>query len=387
MLHYRNIALILATVAFTICFAVWGLIAPLAPQFRELYDLSATEVGVLVAVPVLLGSLARIPMGLLTDRYGARLVFTALMLFLLIPVFLVGFANGYYALLFWGFWLGLAGSSFAVGVPYVARWFPPAEQGFALGVYGMGNIGTAVSSFLAPVVSETSGWPTAFWIFIPALLIIAALFALAGREAGPITQVEPFGARLRVLGRPLVWILTLFYFITFGGFVALSIYLPTFLVATFGLMGADAGRRTAGFVVAATLARPLGGLLSDRWGGSRILTWVFVAIVILSIILAFGPDLVIATIVFLCIAVALGIGNGAVFKLVAERFAGEVGTVTGLVGAGGGIGGFFPPIVMGFVEDATHSFAIGFMLLSEFALAALIVNLLVFEKKAGPLMH
>lgn len=385
MLLYRNIALALATVAFALCFAVWGLIAPLAPQFREMFDLSATEAGILVAVPVILGSLARIPMGLLTDRYGARVVFTALMLFLSIPVLLIGFADSYATLLFWGFWLGLAGSSFAIGVPYVARWFPPVQQGFALGVYGTGNIGTAISNSLAPILSATYGWPVAFWVFLPALVLMAAFFAILGREAGPIARVEPFGVRLRVLRRPLVWVLTLFYFITFGGFVAFSIYLPTFLVDAFGLARAEAGALAALFVVVATLSRPVGGVLSDRWGGSRVLTWVFIDIAILAVILAFRPELWLTTAVFLGIAIGLGIGNGAVFKLVAELYAGEVGTVTGLVGAGGGLGGFFPPIVMGFVRDVTGSFAIGFMLLSEFALAALFLNLLILEWRAGVL--
>ncbi|MCL5960192.1 MAG: MFS transporter [Chloroflexi bacterium] len=385
MLHYRNVALALATVAFTLCFAVWGLIAPLAPQFKEMYDLSSTEAGILVAVPVLLGSLARIPVGLLTDRYSARIVFTALLLFLLIPTLLIGFANSYPLLLFWGFWLGTAGSTFAIGVPYVAQWFPPAQQGFALGIYGMGNIGTALSSFLAPMVSTAYSWPTVFWLFLPALLLMAVIFALFGREAAPPAQLEPIGTRLKALTRPLVWILTLFYCITFGGFVALSIYLPTFLVDTFGLMKADAGARTAGFVIVATLTRPVGGLLSDRWGGGRVLTWIFVVIAALAVVLAFGPEMRLATVAFLGIAASLGLGNGAVFKLVSQYYPTEVGTVTGLVGAGGGIGGFFPPIVMGFVRDATGSFAIGFMLLSEFALAALILNLSVIQRKANDL--
>lgn len=387
MLHYRYVALILATAAFALCFALWGLIAPLAPLFRGIHSLSATETGILIAVPVILGSLARIPVGLLTDRYGGRVVFTTLCLFLLIPAVALGFANSYAMLLFLGFWLGMAGSSFAIGIPYVARWFPSAGQGLALGIYGMGNIGTALSNFLAPLVAAAYGWPLAFWLFLPALLLMAALFWLFGREAGVLGQTRPLGERLRILGHPLVWILTLFYFITFGGFVALSIYLPTFLVDVYGLINTDAGARAAGFVVVATLARPLGGLLADRWGGTGVLTWVFVAIAILAIVLAFGPGLWLTSVAFLGIAAALGIGNGAVFKLVAQYYAAEAGTVAGMVGAGGGLGGFFPPILMGLVKDMTGSFAIGFMLLSEFALAALILNLLILERKAGTFIH
>lgn len=380
-----GVALALATVAFALCFAVWGLISPLAPQFRELYELSATEAGLLVAVPVLLGSLARIPLGALTDRYGGRLVFTVLILVVTVPVALAGLTSSFAGILAVSLFLGLAGASFAVGIPFVARWYPASRQGFALGVYGMGNIGTAIAGLTAPRIAQSLGWPWAFWLFLPTLLAMAAIFWLVGREApGFAPRAQSLADRFSVLRRePVSWVLALFYFVTFGGFVAISVYLPTLLVSEFGLDRVDAGARAAGFVVLATLARPLGGYSADRWGGTPVLNAVFVAVAALAIVLAFGPGIVLITVAFLGIAFALGIGNGAVFKLVAEYFPRETGTVTGLVGAAGGLGGFFPPLLLGAVRDLTGSYSIAFMLLSEFALGALIVNLLALQRRAS----
>lgn len=382
-----RIALALSTLAFALCFAVWGLIAPLAPFFRELYRLSGTEVGLLVAVPVVLGSLARIPLGLLTDRFGGRLVFSGLLLALVVPTVLAGLTRSFGALLAVSFLLGIAGASFAVGVPFVARWFPAERQGFALGVYGMGNVGTALASALAPRLATDHGWPAAFWVFVPALVTMAILFWLLARDApGP----RPSGSlteRLAVFRRaPVAWVLALFYFVTFGGFVAISVYLPTLLVDAYRLDRTDAGLRAAGFVALATLARPLGGSLADRWGGTPILNAVFLVVAAFAVVLAFGPGMPVITVAFLAIAFMLGLGNGAVFKLVAEHFPRETGVVTGLVGAAGGLGGFFPPLVMGAVRDITGSYAIGFMLLSEFALVCFIVNLLALQRRAAVLM-
>jgi MFS transporter, NNP family, nitrate/nitrite transporter len=378
-------ALALATCAFLVCFAAWGLLSPLAPYFRDLYRLSATQVGLLVAVPVLLGSLARIPLGILTDRYGGRLVFTLLMLVVLVPLALAGFTRSYEGLLAVSFFLGLAGASFAVGVPFVARWYPPSSQGFALGIYGVGNAGTALAAIVAPRVAESYGWPVAFWVFIPVVLAMAALFWVFGRDApGRVAVTGSLGERFAVFRRePVSLVLALFYFVTFGGFVALGAYLPTLLVGEYGLDRVDAASRTAGFIAMATLARPLGGYLADRIGGTAILNGVFAGVALLAVVLAFQPGMIAITIAFLGIALGLGLGNGAVFKLVSAYFPRETGTVTGLVGAAGGLGGFFPPLLMGAVRDATGSYAIGFMLLSEFALVCLIVNLLALQSRAA----
>jgi MFS transporter, NNP family, nitrate/nitrite transporter len=376
--------LALATLALLVSFAVWGLVSPLAPTFRERYRLSAAEVGLLVAMPVLLGSLGRIPLGLLTDRFGGKRVFSILLLAILVPLALVGLTTSFPALLGASLLLGIAGTAFAVGVPFVSRWFPPRRQGMALGVYGIGSGGTAISSFFAPRLAERIGWQATFWVFMPAVALMAAAFWLLGRDAPaaprpPQTLGQRFGVMRR---RPVAWVLALFYFVTFGGLVAMSVYLPTLLVDAYGLSRIDAGARTAGFVVLATLCRPLGGTLADRAPATSILNAVFLVVAALAIVLAFGPDFVVLTIAVLGIAAALGFGNGAVFKLVAELFPTETGTVTGVVGAAGGLGGFFPPLVVGAVFDVTGAYAIGFMLLSEFALGCLIVNLLALQRRA-----
>ena len=381
-------ALILSTTMFAVCFMVWGLIAPLAPRFRDLYDLSSTQVGLLVAVPVLLGSIARLPLGLLTDRYGGRLVFTVLLTSLIAPAFVAGLTDSYTGLLAVSFFLGVAGASFAVGVPFVSRWYPPERQGFALGIYGMGNIGTAIASFAAPRLADEFGWRWAFWIFVPILAVSALAFWSLARNApslGP-PQSLPLSQRFAVFReRPISWVLALFYFVTFGGFVAIAVYLPTLLVDQYDLSTTDAATRAAGFVVVATLARPAGGILADRWGGSPVLNAVFLVVALFAIVLAFEPGLITITVAFLGIGLMLGVGNGAVFKLVPEYFPGQAGIVTGLVGAAGGLGGFFPPLLMGVVYDTTSSYAIGYMLLSEFALVCLIINLLVLQRRASML--
>ncbi len=341
----RHVAL--ATLSFTVCFAAWGLLSAFAPRFRAAFDLSASQTALLVAVPVLLGSLFRIPAGILADRFGGRAVFTVLMLVSAVPVLLVPHAGDYRTLLVVAFFLGLAGSSFAVGVGYVSRWTPPARQGAAVGLYGLGNIGQSAAVFLGPVVAGAMGVAFVFRAVAAALVAWAIVFALLARDAPSPAPPRGFSATASLLGRPLAWVLALFYFLTFGGFVAFSIYLPTLLNNLFGLSPTDAGFRTAGFVVLATLLRPVGGTLADAIGGARVLRGVFLGVVPFALLLAW-PSIVPFTVGALGCAALLGLGNGAVFKLVPQYFPGETGTVTGLVGAMGGLGGFFPPLLLGF---------------------------------------
>jgi MFS transporter, NNP family, nitrate/nitrite transporter len=376
-------ALVLATLAFALCFSVWGLVAPLAPRFQDLYELSGTQISLVIATPVILGSIFRIPLGLLTDRFGGRAVFTVLMLLLVFPVVMIGFFGGSFGgLLFWGFLIGLAGASFAVGIPYVSAWFPPERQGLALGIYGMGNIGTAIAAYSAPAIAARLGWEWAFWMFVIPLVAFAAIFWILGRDAPRSGPRMPVTEGMKVFkDEAMPWILSLFYFLTFGGFVALGIYLPQLLVDVFSLEATDAGMRAAGFVVLATLARPAGGWVADRIGGSRTLLIVFAGLPVLALVLAASPGMVFFTFAALTIALLLGLGNGAVFKLVAEMYPGKTGAVTGVVGAAGGLGGFFPPIVMGIVRDATGGYGIGFALLAVFAAGCFAVNFHVMRKQ------
>lgn len=359
LLPTRNLAL--ATVAFALCFSTWGLIAPLAKKFQDELDLTSTETLFLTAVPVILGSLFRIPVGLLTDRYGGRRMFSLLLAVSAVPAILFGYATGYWALVGVGFLLGVAGSSFAIGVPFVSGWYRIERQGLAVGIYGMGNIGTAVAAFTAPAVVNTWGRPTLGWATGLILLGGAAVFWLGAVDP---PRGEPSHYREVLASGWRLYRLAVFYFVTFGGFVALALLLPKLLVDWFDLSLVDAGLRAAGFTVAATFARPVGGWLSDRFGAYPVLVLAFAGIAVDAAVLAAiasTPRIVPITIACLSLGVFLGTGSGAVFKLVPAEFPNDTGAAAGLVGTAGGLGGFFPPLVMGVVKDVTGSYTLGFV--------------------------
>lgn len=369
-------ALFFSTTAFAVSFAVWGLISALAPTFTQAYQLSATEKSLMIALPVLLGSLGRLPAGMLADRYGGRKIFAAMLVLAAIPAALIGLSTSYAQLLVLGLFLGLAGTTFPVGVGFTSKWFSGEKQGSALGVYGMGNIGQSVAVFGAPVLAAALGaWRPVFFVFAALSLIWGVVFYLFARDAAQTAEPKTLSENLSVLKRsPLAWVLSLFYFLTFGGFVALAIYLPTLLRDQFALTPTDAGARTAGFVLLATLMRPVGGWLADRTGGARVLLLVFASVAGFGFLMSYAwmPTFTVG---------ALGLGNGAVFKLVPQYFPKETGTVTGLVGAFGGLGGFFPPLMLGVIRDATGSYTLGFVFLALFALMCLAVNYLVLLRR------
>ena len=376
-----NLQLGLAAFSFAVCFAAWGLISAFAPRFRESFHLTATQTAFLVSVPVLLGALFRIVTGMLSDRFGGRIIFTLLMFVVAVPAYLVPDVSSYQTLLIVAFFLGIAGSSFAVGVGFVSRWFPPDKQGSALGVYGLGNIGQSAAVFLGPVLAAVVGWQNIFRGSAALLVIWGIGYYLLARNSPRTAPPAGIGAMFRLLARErLSWLLSLFYFLTFGGFVAFSIYLPVLLKDQFGLTPADAGFRTAGFVVLATLSRPLGGWLSDRIGGARVLHAVFLGIIPFALLMSW-PSMLPFTVGALGCAFLLGNGNGAVFKLVPEYFPKDVGTVTGLVGAMGGLGGFFPPLLLGFFRDHVHTVWPGFALLALASAALWRANGMVFLPK------
>lgn len=359
--------LTLATGAFAFCFAVFGSASAMMPVIKKTMGLTPFQVSLGLAVPVLLGSLGRIPLGMLTDRLGGRLIFSLTMAFSAIAAFFTGIATTYPMYLVGAFFLGIALASFSVGVGFVSRWYPPERQGFALGIYGAGNAGQSLAAFGAPLLAAAFGYAWGFWTFGVLLTVWLALFLVTARNAPVEAKPQTLAQSLQPLRDPMAWVLSLFYFLTFGGFVAMSIYLPIFLTEMFSLTPADAGLRTAGFVVLATALRPYGGSLADRVGGLRILLYVFPAVAGLSLFLA-CPSIYTFTVGALGMAAAIGLGNGAVFKLVPQYFPASVGTVTGLVGAAGGLGGFFPPLVVGALRQATGSFSPGFVLLGLFAL-------------------
>jgi NNP family nitrate/nitrite transporter-like MFS transporter len=364
--------LILATAAFALCFTAWSLIAPFAKTFKKDLGLSYTEALFLTAVPVVLGSLLRIPLGYMTDRRGGRLVFSLLLAVSALPAVLFGYAHGYWALIGVGFLLGIAGASFAVGVPFVSGWYGRERQGFALGVYGMGNIGTAIAFFGAPPVSNHWGRSTVGWITAASLLTGAALFWLFARDAPARGAPARYGDVLRAGWR--LYRLAFFYFITFGGFVAMGFLLPTLLQDWFGYSKSEAGARAAGFIIAATLARPVGGWIADRAGALPVLVLAFAGIAADAAVLAAlapTPRIVPITIASLTLGVFLGGGSGAVFKLVPNEFPDNPGAAAGVVGAAGGLGGFFPPVYVGLVKDAEGTYTYGFVGLLVFVTACL----------------
>jgi NNP family nitrate/nitrite transporter-like MFS transporter len=378
-----RLQLTLGTGAFALCFAVFGSLSAMMPILKRQMHLTAVQTSIAIALPVLLGSIGRIPLGMLTDRFGGRVVFSAVMMLSLIPAFLMGGVHDFNQLLIYGFLIGIGLASFSVGVGFVSGWYTAERQGFALGVYGAGNIGQSLAAFGAPVLATAYGFRWGFWTFGLLLAVWLAIFAVAAHNAPQRGSAKSFTETLRPLSDRRSWVLSIYYFLTFGGFVAMAVYLPIFLTEMFHLTPENAGLRSAGFVVLATLMRPVGGILADKVGGRSILMWVFPATGLMAALMAV-PLMATFTVGALGMAAAIGLGNGAVFKLVPEFFPQSVGSVTGLVGAAGGLGGFFPPLVLGFVKQKTGTFLPGFLLLSAFCLLCLL--LLATQRKSQPAM-
>ena len=380
-----TIMLALATVGFALCFWAWALISPLGSAYADEFGLTAFEQALLVAVPVIVGSLGRIPVGALTDRLGARTMFPAVAALTIIPVLFVGFAGVSFPLvIIGGFFLGLGGTSFAVGVPMVNAWFPPARRGTAIGIFGAGMGGTAISAFSTVQIADAWGRPAPFVIVAVALAIYAAV-ARAMLVDPPGRPVAAAGSLWRrawsTLRQPVTLKLSWLYAIGFGGFVAFSVYLPTYLVNSYGMQRGDAALRTAGFVILAVAMRPVGGWLSDRLRPVPVLTVCFTLTALFAAGAAAGLHLMPqGTVMFLGLAAVLGAASGAVFALVAELVEpARVGAVTGIVGAAGGLGGFVPPLVMGVVYGATGHYAIGLGLLAAVGLGTAVFAFLGFR--------
>ena len=368
--------LVVATLAFTVGVWAWAMLSPLAPRFQTLLSLSHLQVAALVAVPVLVGAAGRVPIGALADRFGGRVMMSLVALVSAVPVMFLALTDGYASLLIGGIVLGLGGTMFAVGVPHVSAWFPASKRGLATGIFGAGNAGSAITALSMPGLVDSMGKPQAFAIVAVALMVVSILSFVLLRNApswkpsreGMIHKIKS------VVGMRVVWEMSILYAIVFGGFVAMSNYLPTYLRSEYGLSVTDASAKMAGFVALAVLMRPIGGYLADKITGLKVLIGSLTIIGLCAILIAFkGLLMVHATIGFLGLAVGLGLGAGAVFAYIARNIpASKVGVATGIVGAIGGLGGFFPPFVMGVVKELTGSYSIGLMLLSEVAFAALV---------------
>lgn len=368
---YRNLAM--ATIGFTLTFWAWDLVAPLGSDFKDRLNLSSFEQSLLVAVPVIVGSLGRVPVGALTDRYGAKKMFPLVSALTIIPVLLIIPAkHSFGAMLAVGFLLGLGGTTFAIGIPLVNSWFPPARRGFALGVFGMGMGGVALSGYFTPRIAK-HGENLPFIVVAIALAAFAvlALLLITDRPDRPV-PTSSLGTRLGQAGRLRVtWELSALYAIGFGGIVAFGVYLPTYLKTWYDLSPTDAGTKAAGFALVTVIFRPIGGWLSDRMHPATVTTVALAVVALFAVVQAFDPRLnPTGTICFLLMAAGLGTASGSVFALVSQVTPQpQVGSVTGIVGAVGGLGGFLPPLVMGAIYSAKDSYSIGFMLLSDLALA------------------
>ncbi len=377
-----NLALALCFAGFLLTFWAWALMGPLGATYKEDLGLSSFQQSLVVALPVVVGSLGRIPVGALTDRLGGRTMFPLIAALTIIPTLFVGFVDSsLIVLLIGGFFLGIGGTSFAVGVPTVNSWFPPNRRGTAIGIFGAGMGGTAVAAFTTLRLRDAFGDQAPF-------ILVAVLLAIYAVTARMLLQNSPAWApaqgnwvvkAARTLARPVTLKLSWMYAMGFGGFVAFSVYLPTYLHNFYELEIEDAALRTAIFVVVAVACRPLGGALADRFDGGWVLVISYVVTGLMAAAASERMPLIgiddgsfypVGTAVFLVMAASLGVASGAVFALVAELVEpSSVGSVTGIVGAVGGLGGFVPPLLLGYFWTADSNYRTGLLLL--FALSVI----------------
>ncbi len=387
-----SLMLAVATIGFAVNFWAWALISPLGPMFRQqgtLGSLSESDVALMVAVPVVVGSLGRIVVGALTDRYGGRVMFPLISAVTILPVLFLAFValDSYSLILVGGFFLGIAGTSFAVGVPFVNAWFPPDRRGLAVGIFGAGMGGTAISALTTVKLYGNVGEKAPFLITAAVLAAYAVVSWVVLRDApGRVVPQTSLGSRLMANARlPITWQAAILYAVAFGGYVAFSVYLPAYLKTEYGLSPAGAANRMAGFVVVAVVMRPLGGWLSDRIGSVPVLVAGYAVVVAGAAVAAGHPPVdSVGAVAFLSMAAALGCGSGATFALIAQvTEPARVGGVTGLVGAAGGFGGFVPPLLMGYIYGRTESYALGLGLLSVTAALTLALTLTVVRRTAA----
>lgn len=374
----RKIQLPLQTSNLVVGFMIWVLISSLLPFIREDIAIAPENVAIVTAIPVVLGSVLRIPLGYYANVFGARIIFAVSFILLLFPVYYLSIAKTMTDLIIAGTFLGIGGAIFSVGVTSLPKYYPKEKHGLINGIYGMGNAGTAISTFAAPVVAAQFGWPLTIRLYLVLLLFFIVLNFFLGDRKEPRSK-EPIMEQIKsVYKDQKLWFFSLFYFITFGSFVAFTVFLPSFLVDFFALDKVDAGLRTAGFIVIATAVRPIGGWLADKFQPLFILMAVFAGLTIAAIILAFSPAIGLYTVGSLLIALAAGIGNGVIFKLVPFYFSKQAGTVNGIVSMMGGLGGFFPPLLLSTIFTITGSYSIGFMAFSQVALVSLVLVLWLY---------
>lgn len=376
-----GLQLSLQTSSLVVGFMVWVLISSLMPYITADIPLTSGQASIVTAIPVILGSLMRIPIGFYADRFGARIIFFISFLILLFPVFYLSVASSFADLVIGGLILGIGGATFSIGVTSLPKYYPKEKHGFINGVYGVGNIGTAITTFGAPIIAESIGWQGTVRVFLIIVVVYSALIFIFGDRKEAKVKKSMVEQIRGVYKNSTLWFLSLFYFITFGAFVAFTMFLPSFLVDNFGLAPVDAGIRTAIFILIATLLRPVGGLLADKFNPFIILMFVFIGVAFSGILLSFSPDIIWYTVGALAVGITVGVGNGTVFKLVPLYFSKQAGIVNGIVSAMGGLGGFFPPLLLTAVANITGHHAIAFMLMSEFAFVSFVIVIFMYYQE------
>ena len=375
--------LIVSTLAFTVCFMVWMMFGVIGIPIKKMLNLSATEFGLLAATPVLTGSLIRVPLGIWTDRYGGRIVMSILMAITIPAIWLMSYATVYWHFLVIGLFVGLAGGSFSVGTPYVARWFPKDRQGMAMGVYGAGNSGSAVNKFVAPALLVAFGWAMVPQVYAAIMLIAVVLFWVFS-YSDPSHRVSShikFSDQLKLLKDPKVIKYCQYYSIVFGGYVALSLWMVQYYVGEFGLDIRTAALLAACFSLPGGVLRAFGGILSDKYGAHSVTWWVlWVSWVCLFLLSYPQTDFTISTIngpvsfhmglnvyaftgLMFLLGTAWAFGKASVFKYISDDYGANIGAVSGIVGLAGGLGGFVLPIIFGVLMDLTGIRSSAFMFL------------------------
>ncbi len=380
--------LFLSTLAFFLSFSVWALYAPFGPYFKTWFNLTAGQALTIAAIPALLGSAMRVPMGILVDRYGGRRVFSILLFFTFFPVMAAMLANNYLTILLCGLFFGIVGTSFIIGIAHVSSWYPQARQGTALGIYGIGNVGTILATIPVPILLEKvfkdmqlgpiSGWHFVFPIYAIPVLIMGFVYWTLAPDYPRRGKPKSFGDLFSVYkSSSLVWILSFLYWMTFGGFVCFSLFSPTYFNDQWGIPRAQASLiYTTIFVIITALIRPVGGYLSDKVINARkLLTITFSVSLVLLVVISAQISFPITVGCIYALGFCCGIGNACVFKLIPTYFT-QVGAVGGLAGAVGGVGGFFMPIIMGRLKDLTGSYTPGFWVWCAVCIGCLVLTLM-----------
>ena len=375
--------LIVSTLAFTVCFMVWMMFGVIGIPIKKALNLNATQFGLLTATPILTGSLVRVPLGIWTDRYGGRIVMFILMLSTVIPIWMMAYATEYWHFLTIGLFVGLAGGSFSVGTPYVARWFPKNRQGFAMGVYGAGNSGAAVNKFVAPALVVAFGWAMVPQVYAAVMLGMAILFWMfsASDPSHLVSSNISFKDQLKALKDPKVLRYCQYYSIVFGGYVGLSLWMVQYYVGEFGLEIRTAALLAACFSLPGGVLRAIGGWLSDKYGAHQVTWWVMWVSWICLFLLSYpqtdftiqtingpqtyhiGLNIYAFTTLMAILGVAWAFGKASVFKYIGDDYPDNIGTISGIVGLAGGLGGFILPIMFGAILDITGVRSSAFMLM------------------------